>query len=223
MLYFKLKDLEFFLSTVVEAKCQSLEVWVRGRSSAASSLLLFQLGISCSSGAGESVLWTLGCTLRLVLIWYTQVVQEFESTSGRLGWVGLEQPQRQLALPVAFVGTVLIIMGGRRGCSWEVEVNCMMVAMVAMVVAAGMAEAQLKVGYYDYVGCTGVEQQVRRSLRLFFATDATAPAAMLRVAFHDCQVGPVSKGQRTFLAALLDSHCMLFLSQIQCASPPGWP
>lgn len=98
---------------------------------------------------------------------------------------------------VVFVGiVVLIIMGGRRRCCWEVEVevNMMMVAMVALVVvAAGMAEGQLQVGYYDHVGCTGVEQQVRSSLRMFFATDATAPAAMLRVAFHDCQVGPVNK------------------------------
>lgn len=127
-----------------------------------------------------------------MLVWCRQA-QKFER---QFGPVGLDWSSRRGTshLRVVFVGILLIIMGGRRRCCWEVEVEVnMMVAMVALVVAAGMAEGQLQVGYYDHVGCTGVEQQVRSSLRMFFATDATAPAAMLRVAFHDCQVGPVNK------------------------------
>jgi peroxidase len=65
----------------------------------------------------------------------------------------------------------------------------------AWVVAVGMVtmvEAQLQYGYYDQLGCAGVEDRVQTLVRRSYLTDATASAAMLRVAFHDCQVGPVS-------------------------------
>ena len=52
-------------------------------------------------------------------------------------------------------------------------------------------DAQLRYGYYDAV-CPGVEDQVRTLARGSFVADATASAAMLRLAFHDCQVGRVS-------------------------------
>lgn len=54
-----------------------------------------------------------------------------------------------------------------------------------------MVEAQgLRYGYYETLGCRGVEDRVRTLVRRSFMTDATASAAMLRLAFHDCQVGP---------------------------------
>lgn len=52
--------------------------------------------------------------------------------------------------------------------------------------------AELEYGYYDSLGCAGVEDRVRTLARRSFVADATASAAMLRLAFHDCQVGPVS-------------------------------
>lgn len=51
-----------------------------------------------------------------------------------------------------------------------------------------VANAQLRYGYYDAV-CPGVEDRVRTLATRSFVADATASAAMLRLAFHDCQVG----------------------------------
>lgn len=50
--------------------------------------------------------------------------------------------------------------------------------------------AELQYGYYDSLGCAGVEDRVRTLVQRSFVADATASAAMLRLAFHDCQVGP---------------------------------
>lgn len=42
-------------------------------------------------------------------------------------------------------------------------------------------------GYYA-ISCPNVEDLVRRTMRGLFVRDPTSPAAMLRLAFHDCQV-----------------------------------
>lgn len=73
----------------------------------------------------------------------------------------------------------------------------MLVAVVVTSLLAGrvgMVEAQgLQYAYYETLGCRGVEDRVRTLVRRSFLTDATASAALLRLAFHDCQVGPVSR------------------------------
>ncbi|KAG0623512.1 hypothetical protein M758_3G179900 [Ceratodon purpureus] len=65
-----------------------------------------------------------------------------------------------------------------------------MVVMVTMLTSESLVEAQLQYGYYDQLGCRGVEDRVRTLVRRSYVTDVTASAAMLRLAFHDCQVGP---------------------------------
>lgn len=64
--------------------------------------------------------------------------------------------------------------------------------LTAAFLLAAVADAELRYGYYDSLGCAGVEDRVRTLVRRSFLTDATSSAAMLRLAFHDCQVGPVS-------------------------------
>ncbi|XP_024357732.1 peroxidase 29 isoform X1 [Physcomitrium patens] len=74
--------------------------------------------------------------------------------------------------------------------SWTVTL--LVGAAVAVVVTnlAAVTDAELQYGYYDRVGCFGVENRVRTLVRRSFIADVTASAAMLRLAFHDCQVGP---------------------------------
>lgn len=62
--------------------------------------------------------------------------------------------------------------------------------LTAAFLLAAVADAELRYGYYDSLGCAGVEDRVRTLVRRSFLTDATSSAAMLRLAFHDCQVGP---------------------------------
>lgn len=78
--------------------------------------------------------------------------------------------------------------------SWTVTL--LVGAAVAVVVTnlAAVTDAELQYGYYDRVGCFGVENRVRTLVRRSFIADVTASAAMLRLAFHDCQVGPVRPG-----------------------------
>ena len=72
--------------------------------------------------------------------------------------------------------------------SWRIWA---VVAAVMLLELQVVVDAQLRYGYYDGV-CPGVEDRVRTLTRRSFVADATASAAMLRLAFHDCQVGTVS-------------------------------
>lgn len=77
-------------------------------------------------------------------------------------------------------------------------------AAVMLVEFQAVANAQLRYGYYDAV-CPGVEDRVRTLATRSFVADATASAAMLRLAFHDCQVGTV----RPELVGYGDRHRLL--------------
>lgn len=79
--------------------------------------------------------------------------------------------------------------------------------LVAMILKP-VVEAQLQYGYYETLGCRGVENLVRTSVGLSFLTDPTASAAMLRLAFHDCQVGPVRTSKLDSAMALDQSLCL---------------
>ncbi|CAM6008249.1 unnamed protein product [Sphagnum balticum] len=48
-------------------------------------------------------------------------------------------------------------------------------------------KGQLQYGYYDTT-CPDAEEIARTALHLYFTTDLTSPASILRVSFHDCQV-----------------------------------
>ncbi|GAV61249.1 hypothetical protein CFOL_v3_04777 [Cephalotus follicularis] len=68
----------------------------------------------------------------------------------------------------------------RMGC-WFVKV------VLAAALVMRVCEAQLGFGYYES-SCPNVENIVRQELLTIFLTDPTAPAAFLRLLFHDCQV-----------------------------------
>lgn len=76
------------------------------------------------------------------------------------------------------------------------------VAVAAVVLLQAVVEAQLQYGYYDAV-CPGVEDRVRTLTGRSFVADATASAAMLRLAFHDCQVGAVSAAMAFLCSVIL--------------------
>jgi peroxidase len=65
-----------------------------------------------------------------------------------------------------------------------------LVVLLVVAMAVTGVQGQLQLGYYDSMGCAGVEDRARTLARRSFFADATASAAMLRLAFHDCQVGP---------------------------------
>ncbi|KAI5064327.1 hypothetical protein GOP47_0020997 [Adiantum capillus-veneris] len=60
-------------------------------------------------------------------------------------------------------------------------------AFLSLILIAPAVMAQLSNDYYAAT-CPNVESLVRSSLRSTFTTDITAPAAMIRLLFHDCQV-----------------------------------
>ena len=60
-------------------------------------------------------------------------------------------------------------------------------AVVVIGVSFGLNEAKLAYDYYKF-SCPNVETIVKREMMSVLLTDATAPAAFLRLMFHDCQV-----------------------------------
>ncbi|KAK6265007.1 hypothetical protein SCA6_020441 [Theobroma cacao] len=54
-------------------------------------------------------------------------------------------------------------------------------------ILVGVCKAQLAYDYYKY-SCPNVENIVRKVMLGVVLTDPTAPAAFLRLLFHDCQV-----------------------------------
>lgn len=59
--------------------------------------------------------------------------------------------------------------------------------MVAVEVSIGVKEAHLAYDYYKY-SCPGLEAIVKKEILSISFFDASAPAAFLRLLFHDCQV-----------------------------------
>ncbi|CAM6077588.1 unnamed protein product [Sphagnum tenellum] len=51
----------------------------------------------------------------------------------------------------------------------------------------GRTSGQLEYGFYDAT-CPNVEETARQVLQLYFTTDPTSSASILRLSFHDCQV-----------------------------------
>lgn len=76
-------------------------------------------------------------------------------------------------------------------------------------------EGQLQYGYYDTT-CPDAEEIARTALHLYFTTDLTSPASILRVSFHDCQV-QVMKTLRS-LACTASSVCSLEFSSLGSTS-----
>lgn len=58
---------------------------------------------------------------------------------------------------------------------------------LGMGILVGVWEAQLDYDYYKS-SCPDVENTVRKAVLGVILTDPTAPAAFLRLLFHDCQV-----------------------------------
>ena len=62
---------------------------------------------------------------------------------------------------------------------------------------------QLAYNYYELT-CPFLEDIVRKQMLIFFAADASAPSAFLRLFFHDCQVQVI-----LFFFFSLNSFCYL--------------
>lgn len=76
--------------------------------------------------------------------------------------------------------------------------SCSLLLLVAALMAGiSMGEAQLSYDYYRQ-SCPNLETIMRKEMIAIFVADATAPAAFLRLLFHDCQVQV-----RSFLFATL--------------------
>ncbi|KAK3432110.1 hypothetical protein EUGRSUZ_E03999, partial [Eucalyptus grandis] len=65
--------------------------------------------------------------------------------------------------------------------------QCIGMAALLMAVWIGVSDGQLAYDYYKTT-CPNAEDIVRREMLSFAFLDATAPAAFLRLMFHDCQV-----------------------------------
>ncbi|XP_027330401.1 peroxidase 29 [Abrus precatorius] len=59
--------------------------------------------------------------------------------------------------------------------------------VMAMPLSFGTKANQLSYNYYKF-SCPNLESVIKNELLKLFMTDATAPAAFLRLLFHDCQV-----------------------------------
>ncbi|XWS15546.1 hypothetical protein CRYUN_Cryun34aG0009400 [Craigia yunnanensis] len=63
----------------------------------------------------------------------------------------------------------------------------LLIVALGMGILVGVCEAQLAYDFYKF-SCPKVENIVRQVMLGVILTDATAPAAFLRLLFHDCQV-----------------------------------
>lgn len=63
----------------------------------------------------------------------------------------------------------------------------MVFAIVTVAVSFGWIQNELSYKYYNS-SCPNLEAIVKREMLRIFLMDATAPAAFLRLMFHDCQV-----------------------------------
>ncbi|XVE87744.1 hypothetical protein DITRI_Ditri19aG0012400 [Diplodiscus trichospermus] len=75
------------------------------------------------------------------------------------------------------------------------------------IILVGVCEAQLAYDYYKF-SCPNLENIVRKVMVGVILTDATAPAAFLRLLFHDCQV------QGCDASILLDSKALKGNSEV---------
>lgn len=62
-----------------------------------------------------------------------------------------------------------------------------MLVVVVLAIRVGVGQSQLTYDYYRS-SCLNVETIVRQEMLGIFLVDVTAPAAFLRLMFHDCQV-----------------------------------
>jgi peroxidase len=62
-----------------------------------------------------------------------------------------------------------------------------MLVVVVLATRVGVGQSQLTYDYYRS-SCLNVETIVRQEMLGIFLVDVTAPAAFLRLMFHDCQV-----------------------------------
>ncbi|KAK7345690.1 hypothetical protein VNO77_16300 [Canavalia gladiata] len=79
--------------------------------------------------------------------------------------------------------------------------------IMAMPLSFGIKANQLSYNYYKF-SCLNLESVINSELLSLFLTDATAPAAFLRLMFHDCQV------QGCDASILLDSNHLNHISEI---------
>ncbi|KAH9618289.1 hypothetical protein KSS87_011098 [Heliosperma pusillum] len=75
-----------------------------------------------------------------------------------------------------------------RGIEGKYTLILQVVVIVILVIHGGVSEgSELVYNYYETT-CPFVEDIVRNEMMNIFVADATAPAAFLRLLFHDCQV-----------------------------------
>lgn len=67
------------------------------------------------------------------------------------------------------------------------ETSFLLLVTAFMGIFIRAQEAQLAYDYYKF-SCPLVETTVRTEMLKIFLTDVSAPAAFLRLLFHDCQV-----------------------------------
>jgi peroxidase len=79
------------------------------------------------------------------------------------------------------------------------EAAAVVVALLAVCCLCVGVGAQTRFGYYDLT-CPGVESVVASAVRFHTQSDATIPAGLLRLHFHDCFVRVSHSG---FLRLLL--------------------
>ena len=87
-------------------------------------------------------------------------------------------------------------------------------AVVLIGIPFGINGAKLAYDYYKY-SCPNLETIVKREMPSIFLTDATAPAAFLRLMFHDCQVQVRLHLHLLFLFFLLSLGFFFFFKAFQ--------